>query len=71
MSILSPERLVELAPLRAKVMNGTVTIEELRRAVEIMRQGRLTAQQSSPKGRKTKEPINTDALFDELLGSKT
>lgn len=64
--MLSPEQSSRIANLRAKVLAGTVTIDEMKEAVLIWRQGRLAAAQQRPKGGAKKAPVNVTELFDDL-----
>lgn len=59
-----------LAELRAKQMAGTITTDELKEGLALLRQGRVAAQLTSTKSRttsaKAKAPINSDDLLGEL-----
>jgi hypothetical protein len=60
-----------MAHIRAKVVDGTVTAEELREGVRLMREdrfGALQAAANSASGRKkaAKAPVNVDNLFADL-----
>lgn len=54
---------------REKSAAGTITREELKEAVQLLRQGRSAAA-SAPKkasgGKVSKGPVDADALFDDL-----
>lgn len=63
----SPETVSEISIYRQKAIEGTLSLQDMIKAVELMRQGRLTAQSQS-KASKKKAPVNTDALLDELAG---
>lgn len=68
----SPEVQSRLATIRAKASDGSATVEDYREAIKLIREGRVSAlnaqkaKSSAGSGRKTKAPVNTDALFDEL-----
>jgi len=68
----SPQTQSRMAHLRAKASDGSISEEELREAVKMMREDRyavLQAQQakaSSGGGRKAKAPVNVASLFDSL-----
>jgi hypothetical protein len=66
MSILNPERQAEIASIRSKVLAGTASIEEMRRAVVILREGRMAAQAASAAKGRSKAPVDVDALFNQL-----
>lgn len=57
---------------RKKVLDGTITIEEMREAVEAIRQGRVTAAATAAKSRSSARaaPIDSDALLDDLENLK-
>jgi hypothetical protein len=59
-----------MAHLRAKASDGSITEEELREAVRMMREDRFAALQSQankpPSTRKAKAPVNVASLFDSL-----
>lgn len=63
-----------LAELRAKTLNNTVTQEELKEAIILMRNGRVQAAATSAKSKATrstaaaKKNINSDDLLSELDG---
>lgn len=56
---------------RQKAASGTMTIEDAREAVALLRQGRKSASEA-PRAKKAagkaKGPVDTDALFGELDG---
>lgn len=70
--IQSNEVHMRLAELRAKQAQGTITLEELREALDLLRQGRTAAQVTSTKSRTAKAaakaPINSDDLLADLEG---
>ena len=61
---------LKLAELRAKQQRGeTLSTEEIREAISLMREGRVAAQATSTKARTSKAkagPINSDDLLSEL-----
>lgn len=71
---LTPEQTAEFQALQRRVMTGDYTRDELRRAVEIMRQDRVAAQISSTTSRTAKAaakaPVDTSALLANLKAAK-
>ena len=67
---MSPESQLQLATLRAKQQRGEeLTFEEMKIAIDLMRDGRITAQAASTKSRTTKAtkaPVNSDDLLSQL-----
>ena len=67
---MSPESQLKLATLRAKQQRGEeLTFEELREAIDLMREGRVAAQAVSTKSRTAKAakaPVNSDDLLSQL-----
>lgn len=66
----SPQTQSRLATIRSKCADGTVTAEELREGVALMREDRVTAVQAGtanprPK-RGGKAPVNIAQIFDDL-----
>lgn len=61
---------LKLAELRAKQQRGeTLSMEEIREAISLMREGRVAAQATSTKARTTKAKsasVNSDDLLKEL-----
>lgn len=60
---------LKLAEYRRKSADGTITLDEMRDAVKLMRQGRVAAAATaSTKSRTTtsKPKVSADALLDEL-----
>jgi len=53
-----------ISQLRAKVLDNSLTLDDMREAIKLLRAGRVAAQSASAKSRKT--PVNTEALFNEL-----
>lgn len=67
---LSPEILNRIAQFRAKSLDKTITIEELREAIIMMRQDRVTAQNvaSTTRASKAKKPTQSVADMEAELG---
>ena len=70
---MTPEALSELEALRARITSGDFTIEDCRRAVQFMREGRAIAAEASATSRTKKAsaaakkaPINVDDLLSGL-----
>jgi hypothetical protein len=69
----SPEVQSRLAILRAKSLDGTLTLDEMREAIRIMIADRKSAVQRSASVRRSKakaEIKHADEMLDELLGDK-
>jgi hypothetical protein len=68
----SPELLMRMANLRQKARAGTMTIDEVREGVRLLREDRVGASAASTKARVTKSKaaavIDSDALLKELEG---
>ena len=70
---MTPEALSEIESLRARITSGNYTIDDCRRAVEIMREGRAIAAEQSATSRTKKAaaaakkvPVNVDDLLSGL-----
>lgn len=67
---MSPESQYKLAELRAKQQRGeTLSMEEIREAISLMREGRVAAQAVSTKARTTKAvkaKVDSDDLLSQL-----
>ena len=57
---------LQMTEWRAKVLDGTITTEEMREWIKIVRAGRVGASQASAKSRAKRAPVDTSALLDEL-----
>ena len=57
---------LQMTEWRAKVLDGTITTEEMREWIKIVRSGRISASQASAKSRARKAPVDTSALLDEI-----
>jgi hypothetical protein len=67
--MISPELQQKIAGWRQKALDGTITIEEQREALKLMREGRLAAAQASAAGKRAKAKAavpNADDLLSEL-----
>jgi len=68
---LSPEMQSKVQLWRQKAREGTLTTEERREAIQLLRQDRIGAAQTSTASRAKKAPkapINADDLLSELDG---
>ena len=70
---MTPEVLSEIESLRARIASGNYTVDDCRRAVEIMREGRAIAAEQSATSRTKKAtaaakkaPVNVDDLLSRL-----
>lgn len=64
-----PDFHLKLATYRRKAADGTISLDEMREAVKLMRQGRLAAAQNAKSAsRKSSAPVNSDDLLSELDG---
>ena len=75
MSAISAETQTRIAQLRAKSQDGTLTLEDMREAVSMLRDNRLSAGQAAAKSigaakaKKPKAAARTeDSLLNELEG---
>ncbi len=67
--MISPELSAKIQVWRQKSLDGTITIEEQREALKLMREGRLAAAQASAAGKRAKAKAavpNADDLLNEL-----
>jgi hypothetical protein len=70
----SPEITARIAQLRVKASDGTISIEEMRESVKLIRQGRMVAADAAAKsksasGGKAKKPTKSaDEMLNELAG---
>lgn len=68
---LSPEMTQKIAELRQKAREGTITLEETKEALSLLRADRTNAQATSTTSRSKKAPkapVNADDLLSELEG---
>lgn len=66
---MSPEVLNEISVLRQKQALGTLTMEDMKKGIQIMREGRRTAAVSpdqTKRAKAKKEVKSGDELLDEL-----
>ena len=70
MTTISPETASKIAVWRAKSADGTLTIEELREAIKIMRQDRISAAHASATSRQAKAKTVIPAAADLLSAMK-
>lgn len=67
--MLSQETLSKISVWRQKVQRGEqLSRDEMREAVRLMREDRVSASISSGKARAKKAPVDADALLKELEG---
>lgn len=67
----TPETLSRIAILKAKLEDSTITMEEMREAVRLLRRDRLSAQTASEAGRRAKAKAiipSADDMLNELEG---
>ncbi|MGD9674524.1 MAG: hypothetical protein AB7U98_13710 [Candidatus Nitrosocosmicus sp.] len=71
---LTPEETMRVEILRRKALDGTITIEEQREAIVMLRQGRVGAQIGSTASRtkkaEAKAPVDTAALLKGLMAGQ-
>lgn len=65
---MTPENQTRISQLRKKALDKTITMEEMREAIVILRQDRVTAAQTSAKSRKAKAPVDAEDLLSQLDG---
>ena len=66
MEIVSP---AQVEQWRAKVRDGTISMEELRTAVKTLREGRITASATATKGKTPKREVSqseVDAIMKDF-----
>ena len=67
--MISPELSAKIVEWRQKSLDGTITIEEQREAIKLMREGRMAAAQASSTAKRKKavaEIKSADDMLDEL-----
>jgi hypothetical protein len=67
--LYSPEIQVQIAIWRAKALEGTLTVEELKQSTAILREGRVSAATASTSARRKKAKaviLNVEELEREL-----
>jgi hypothetical protein len=65
--MLTPLDLAKIESYRAKSLDNTITLDELKEAVKLMREGRLAASASSDAA-KRKKAVAAIPNADDLLG---
>jgi len=67
---ISPEAQTEIQLLRQKSRDGTLSQDDMRRAIFLLREGRVAAAATSSVSRtkKAKVTVNSDDLLSELNG---
>ena len=65
---MSPSVMEKIAIMRTKVLAGTITDEELREALRIMRADRVTASRAVETKRAAKAPMDADQAIDAIFG---
>ncbi len=66
----TPEQIQMLADIRAKMANNTITVDDMRKAIELLRGGRASAtaaalESKASGGKKAKTPARS---ADDMLG---
>lgn len=65
-----PQTVAQIAEWRRKVLDNTITREEMQKAIILLRQGRATAAEAAKKSRSSggspKKKIDADELLAEL-----
>jgi uncharacterized protein YnzC (UPF0291/DUF896 family) len=64
--MISPETQQRIDELRQKSRDNTITREEMREALTLMRGDRVRAAATSKTSRAKKQPVNSDNLLSEL-----
>lgn len=71
---LTPDDTIRVEILRRKALDGTITIEEQREVIVLLRQGRVGAQIGSTASRtkkaEAKAPVDTAALLKGLMAGQ-
>lgn len=66
--MISNEQLQKIAEVRAKSQAGTVTLEEYKEAIQIMRGDRVAAASATATRRTAAAAPSADSLLDDLMG---
>lgn len=62
-----PQVQSQISIYRQKAIEGTLTLDEMKTAVKMLREGRETAQSAAKaSAKKSKAPVNVDNLLGEL-----
>lgn len=67
--VITPDIQAKIAIFRQKCADDTITIEELKEALALMREGRLAAARTSDSAKRTKAKatiLNADEMLKEL-----
>lgn len=67
-SPVTPESQTLIAQLRQRTADGTVSLDDYRLAIKLVREGRIAAATASAKALKGKKPKAQQKSTDELLG---
>lgn len=54
------------AEWRQKALDGSITEDEMREWIKLVRAGRVSAAQTSARSRERKAPISLDSMMDEI-----
>ena len=68
---MTPELNAKIAIWRAKALDGTITLEEMKEAILALRAGRVSAATASEASRRSKAKVeipNADDLLAEMSG---
>jgi len=74
MIVQNPELLNRIAEWRRKATDGTISLEEMREAIKVLRENRIsaTAEAAKPKSSRGKKapvtPVDAGDLLDQLKG---
>ena len=64
--LMSPEIQARIETLRVKSLAGTITLDEMRESIKLLRENRLSAAQASKPSRAKAPPRSADELLSEL-----
>lgn len=65
--VQSPELQLRIAEWRRKALEGTITLDEMKEAIVVMRESRTSAAVAVKKSAASrKAPVNTDDLLNQL-----
>ena len=65
---MTPQANAEIQVLRSKVLANSATPEDVRRAIELLREARGHAHVTSAASKAKKAPVDSNKLLDELDG---
>lgn len=66
--MLSPQDQSRLSALRSKAIDGSISMEEMKEVIKILRQGRLAAATSAATSKAKKATKSADDMLSELGG---